>query len=82
MGRFILLAAIERASAEGVSAISMVRYGVLSDELPDVVSDIDPTTIIVGHLTGEPSCYEKAEIDKLINLNKGERKHHGKRRLY
>lgn len=82
MGRFILLAAIERASAEGVSAISMVRYGVLSDELPDVVSDINPTTIIIGHLIGEPSCYEKAEIDKLINLNKGKRKHHGKRRLY
>jgi len=66
MGRFILLAANERASAEGVKARSIVRYGVWRDELLDLVSEIDPTTIIIGHLTGGPSCIEKAEREKLL----------------
>jgi nucleotide-binding universal stress UspA family protein len=65
MGRFFLLAAVERASAEGVKALSIVRYGVFNEELLYVISEIDPSTIIIGHLTGEFSCIEKAEIDKL-----------------
>jgi nucleotide-binding universal stress UspA family protein len=66
MGRFILLAAVERASAEGVKAMSVVRYGVFEEEFPDVISEIGPSTIIIGHLIGEPSCIERAEMDKLI----------------
>ncbi len=66
MGRFPLHAAIERASAESVRAESLVRYGVLREVLPNVVSEIDATTIIIGHLTGDPSCFERAEMDKVL----------------
>ena len=66
MGRFALCAAIERASAAGVKAESLIRYGVLRKELPDVVSEIDATTIIIGHLTGDPSCFERADMDKVL----------------
>ncbi len=66
MGRFPLRASIERALAENVEAESLVRYGVLREELPNVVSEIDATTIIIGHLTGDPGCFERAEMDKLL----------------
>jgi len=69
MGRFILRAAIERASAEGVNAKSFVRHGVLRNVLLDLVTEIDPTIVIFGHLEGEPSCIEKTEMDnKLYSL--------------
>jgi nucleotide-binding universal stress UspA family protein len=63
MGRFILCAAVERASAECVNALSLVRHGVLRNVLLDLVSETDPTTIIIGHLEGEPTCIEKAEME-------------------
>ena len=65
MGRFFMSVAIERALAENVQAESLVRYGVLHKVLPKVVSETDATTIIIGHLTGDPSCFERAELDKL-----------------
>jgi len=66
MGRFFMSVAIERALAENVEAESLVRYGVLREVLPNVVSEIDATTIIIGHLTGGPSCFERAEMDKVL----------------
>lgn len=70
MGRFILCAATERASAELVSVNSLVRHGVLSEVIQDIVSEIEPTTIIIGHLEGEPSFINKSEIDHLLNTIK------------
>ena len=66
MGWFPLYAAIERASARSVPAESLTRYGVLSNVLPDVVSEIDASTIIIGHLTGAPSCFGRVEMDKVL----------------
>ena len=66
MGRFALCVAIERASAESVKAESLVRYGVLRKELPDVVSEIDATTNIIGYPTDDPSCCERADMDKVL----------------
>jgi CBS domain-containing protein len=31
-----------------------------------MVSEIDATTIIIGHLTGDPGCFERAEMDKVL----------------
>ena len=66
MGRFILSAAIERASAEGVNSVSLIRYGVWRTVLLNIVSEIDPTIIIIGHLEGNPSCIEKAEMENSL----------------
>ena len=66
MGRFFMSVAIERALAENVEAEPLVRYSVLREVLPNVVSEIDATTIIIGHLTGDPSCFERADMDKVL----------------
>jgi nucleotide-binding universal stress UspA family protein len=66
MGRFILSAAIERASSEGVNAVSLIHYGVWHTVLLNIVSEIDPTIIIIGHLEGNPSCIEKAEMENSL----------------
>ena len=66
MGRFFMSVAIERALAENVEAELLVRYSVLRKVLPNVGSEIDATTIIIGHLTGDPSCFERADMDKVL----------------
>jgi nucleotide-binding universal stress UspA family protein len=66
MGRFFMSMAIERALAENVRAESLVRHGVLREVLPRVVNEIDAETIILGHLNGDPSCFQRAEMDKAL----------------
>jgi hypothetical protein len=66
MGRFIMTRAVGRASAEGVKAESMIRKGAIRKVLPDVVSELDATTIIIGQLIGEPIIFEHTEMDKVF----------------
>ena len=59
-------AALLHASTEGVKAEALARYGALSNMLPEVISEVDALTSIVGHLTGEPKYLERNEIDKVL----------------
>ena len=70
LGRFLLYSAVQRASAEGVKARRLVRHGVMREVLPTVVPEIDPTMIIVGQVIGEPSCFERTEMDKVLRTKK------------
>jgi nucleotide-binding universal stress UspA family protein len=66
LGRFLLYTSIEYASAEGVKAESLIRHGAVREVLPIVVSQIGATTIIMGHPTGDPSCFERDEMDRIL----------------
>jgi len=67
MGRFFLSMAIERASTESVKAGSLVRHGVMREVLPNVASEVDATTIIIGQLTGDSVCFDRSEMDEILD---------------
>lgn len=66
MGRFFLLAAVDRALAENCRAVPLVRYGVPDQVLPDVVSETGATTIIIGDPSGEPRFFDRAKLDQAL----------------
>lgn len=66
MGRFFLYVATERALAEDCMAVPLVRHGLLDQVLPKVMSEIDATTIIIGHPTDDPSCFQRAEMERVL----------------
>ena len=66
MGRFILAMAVERARAEGVKAEAVIRSGVLRDVLPQVVREMELTTIFHEHPVGETCRFNEAELERFL----------------
>jgi hypothetical protein len=64
MGRFLLYVASERARRENVVAKSVLRHGTLCEVLPEIITEIDPSTIIVAHLVGNSSSFNRNEINE------------------
>jgi hypothetical protein len=70
MGCFLLYLACGRAAAEDCIAEPVVRHGVLHQVLPGVVSEFGATVIIIGRPTGDPICFGRAEMDRILTSMK------------
>jgi hypothetical protein len=77
MGRF-LARALERALARNMKAEVVVRFGMLREELPMVVYEMEATAAVLESPAGETRVIEAAELERLPGIldqemNKGRR---------
>jgi hypothetical protein len=59
--------AVERALAEEVKAEAVIRSGVLRDVLPQVVREMELTTIFLEHPVGETCRFNEAEMERFLD---------------
>ena len=58
MGRFFLLMATERSTEQGVGARSVIRKGIVRDEIKSAVADEGATLVVLGKPAGEQSSFQ------------------------
>jgi nucleotide-binding universal stress UspA family protein len=62
MGKFLVLMAKERAAEQGVAAETMVREGILEEELKNVACEEDVSLVVMGEPADEESVFELADL--------------------
>ena len=63
MGRFFLMMAVERASEQGVSARSIIRKGVVREEIKGAVLEEGATLVVLGRPTGQQSAFRTSSLE-------------------
>jgi nucleotide-binding universal stress UspA family protein len=63
MGRFFLLMATERSNEQGVEARSVIRKGIVRDEIKSAVSDEGATLVVLGKPVGEQSSFQIESLE-------------------
>ena len=63
MGRFFLLMATERSTEEGVEARSVIRKGVIREEIKTAVVEEEATLVVLGRPAGEQSSFQIESLE-------------------
>ena len=63
MGRFFLLMASERSTEEGVEARSVIRKGVIREEIKTAVVEEEATLVVLGRPAGEQSSFQIESLE-------------------
>ena len=58
MGRFFLLMATEGAAEQGINAHSIIRKGIVREEIKLAVIEEEATLVVLGRPAGEQSSFE------------------------
>lgn len=62
MGEFLVLIAKERAAEQGVAAETLVREGILEEELKNVACEQDVSLVVLGEPADGESVFELADL--------------------
>jgi nucleotide-binding universal stress UspA family protein len=71
---FLLNMAVERAQAQGVKARSMVRFGSFAEQIREVVAEISPALVVLGHPGPEEDEERLEELQSLCRALQAELK--------
>jgi nucleotide-binding universal stress UspA family protein len=63
MGRFFLLMATERSAEQGVEARSVIRKGIIQEEIKSTVTDEGATLVVLGSPAGEQSSFQIESLE-------------------
>lgn len=63
MGRFFLLMATERSTDQGVEARSVIRKGIIPDEIKSAIVDEGATLVVLGRPAGEQSSFQDESLE-------------------
>lgn len=62
MGRFFLLMAKERATEQGVEVRTIIRKGVVKEEIINAINEEGATLVVLGHPVGEQSTFQESSL--------------------
>jgi hypothetical protein len=64
MGRFFLLMATERAEEEGINARSIIRKGIVREEIKKAIVEEEVTLVVFGRPLGEQSSFQLESLEE------------------
>ncbi len=62
MGRFFLLMAKERATEQGIATNTIIRKGIIRDEIKTTIREEGATLVVLGRPTGQLSAFHMSSL--------------------
>jgi len=62
MGRIFLLMAKERAAEQGIVTNTIIRKGIIRDEIKTAIREEDATLVVLGRPTGQLSAFQMSSL--------------------
>jgi nucleotide-binding universal stress UspA family protein len=66
MGRFFLLMATERATENGINARSIIRKGIVKEQIKTAIVDEGATLVVFGRPVGDKSSFHLESLEAFV----------------